>query len=64
MYDAVKTFGKDRVAEIDSTAKKAEKVASKIISIFKGKSKRSLGTVDWLSLIVKNDDLQKFFAYQ
>jgi len=64
LYDAVKKFGKDRVSEVDSTAKKAEKVASEIISISRGKSKRLIGKVDWLSLIVKNDDLQKFFVYR
>ncbi len=63
LYDAVRKFGKDKVAEVDSTATKAEKVACKIISILRGKSKRLIGKVDWLSLIVKNDDLQKFFAY-
>ena len=63
MYDAIKKFGKDKVAEVDTTAKKAEKVASEIISIFKGRSTHSVGKVDWLSLIVKNDDLQKFFVY-
>jgi len=64
LYDAVKKFGKDKVAEVDSTTKKAERVTDEIISIFKRKSKRLVGKVDWLSLIVKNDDLQKFFVYR
>ncbi len=64
LYDAVKKFGKDKVAEVDSTAKKAEKVANEVISILKGKSNHLVGKVDWLSLIVKNDDLQKFFVYR
>ena len=64
LYDAVRRFGRDKVAEVDSTAKKAGKVASEIISICKSMSKRSVGKVDWLSLIVKNGDLQKFFAYR
>ena len=63
LYDAIKKFGKDKVAEIDSTAKKPEKVTNEIISILRGKSKRSVGKVDWLDLIVKNDDMQKFFVY-
>jgi adenylate kinase len=64
LYDAVKRFGRDKVAEIDGTGKKADKVANQIISIFKGKSKYSIGKVDWLSLIVKNYDLQQFFDYR
>jgi len=63
LYDAIKKFGRDKVAEIDSTAKKPEKVVNEIISIFEGKSKPSIGKVDWLDLIVKNDDMQKFFVY-
>ena len=63
MYDAVKKFGKDKIAEVDNTSKKVEKVANEIIAILRGRSKRLIGKVDWLSLIVKNDDLQKFFVY-
>lgn len=63
LYDAVRKFGENKVAEVDSTAKKTGKVANEIISIFKGKSKRSIGKIDWLSLIVKKKDLQKFFVY-
>jgi adenylate kinase len=63
LYDAIKRFGKNKVAEVDSTAKKAGSVASKIASILNGKSKRSVGKIDWLSLIVKNDDLPRFFMY-
>ena len=63
LYDAIKRFGKDKVAEIDTTAKKTENVVNQIISIMNGKSKHSVGKIDWLSLIVKNDDLQRFFPY-
>jgi len=63
LYDAIKRFGKNKVAEVDSTAKKAENTAKKIISISNRKSRRATGKVDWLSLIVKNDDLQRFFMY-
>jgi len=63
LYDSIKKFGRNKIAEVDGTGKKADKVVDQIISAFKGKSKRSVGKVDWLSLIVKNDDLQKFFEY-
>ena len=63
LYDAVKRFGEDKVAEVDTTTKKTENVVNQIISITNGKSKRSVGKIDWLSLIVKNDDLQRFFPY-
>lgn len=63
LYDAIKRFGRDKVAEVDSTERKAEKVASEIISIIKGRSARASSKVDWLSVIVKNGDLHKFFEY-
>lgn len=63
LYDAIKRFGKNKVAEVDSTTRKVENITKKIISIINGKSKRSTGKIDWLSLIVKNDDLQRFFMY-
>ena len=62
-YDTIKRFGERKVAEFDSTGKKSEKVASEIISVFNGEVKSPVSKVDWLSLIVKNNDLQRFFEY-
>lgn len=64
LYDAIKKFGSDKVAEFDSTAVKPTVTADKITKAFKGKSKYDVGKVDWLSLIVANDDMQKFFEYK
>jgi adenylate kinase len=64
LYDAIKKFGKKKVAEFDNTATKPKDIADKIISTFKGKSKYSVGKIDWLSLIVANNDMQEFFEYQ
>ena len=64
LYDAIKKFGERKVAEFDSTDKRLERVASEIISVFNGKVKGSVSKVDWLSLIGKNSDLQRFFEYR
>ena len=64
MYDTIKKFGKNKVAEFDNTAVKPKATAYKIISAFKGKSKYSFGKIDWLSLVVANNDTQKFFEYK
>ncbi|MFQ5970530.1 MAG: shikimate kinase, partial [Nitrososphaerales archaeon] len=63
LYDAIKRFGERKVAEFDSTAKKSEEVVSEIVSVFNGEVKSSISKVDWLSLVVKNNDLQRFFKY-
>lgn len=64
MYDAVKKFGKNKVAEFNNTALKPETTADKIINTFKGKTKFVIGKFDWLSLIIENNDMWKFFEYK
>lgn len=64
VFDALKKFGKKKVLEVDSTGKKAERVAQEVISVIKGRSKGSLGKIDWLSLVARRGELQKFFEYQ
>lgn len=59
LYDAVKTFGKDIVAEFDTTGKSVQYVTNKILSSVK-KTKRKVGSIDWLSLLYENGDIQKF----
>jgi adenylate kinase len=63
LYDVIKKFGKKKVAEFDNTATKSKNTADKIISTFKGKTKYGVGKIDWLSLIVANNDMQEFFEY-
>lgn len=64
LFDAVKKFGKNKVAEFDSTATKPETVGDKIIDVFKGKAEYVLGKVDWLSLLAANNDMRRFFEYK
>lgn len=64
LYDAIKKFGKNKVAEFDSTTAKPKVTVDKIIRTFKGKTEYNVGKIDWLSLIVANNDMQKFFEYK
>ena len=59
LYDAVKTFGKDIVAEFDTTGKSVQYITNEILLSTK-KKKRKVGAVDWLALVYKNGDVQKF----
>ena len=63
MYDAIKTFGKPRVAEFDTTGKTPEVTASEIIATLKKKLPRKTGIVDWLTLVSEKDDIKHFFEY-
>ncbi|HEY8140864.1 MAG TPA: AAA family ATPase [Nitrososphaera sp.] len=62
-YDSVKTFGRRKVAEFDTTGRTPEQTAGEIVATLRGKSPRGTGVVDWLALISEKDDIQKFFDY-
>ena len=62
-YDALQTFGRDKITELDTTNKVPEEVAQEIILFLEGKKTRKIGAPDWLSLIYKKGDLNKFFEY-
>jgi adenylate kinase len=63
MYDAIKAFGKPRVAEFDTTRKTPEATASEIIATLKEKLPKKTGIVDWLTLVSEKDDVRHFFEY-
>ncbi|MBI4257521.1 MAG: adenylate kinase family protein [Thaumarchaeota archaeon] len=58
---AVKVFGKDKVAEIDSTKKSPEKVVKDILTVLEKKELRRQGMVDWLTPIANEGKLNIFF---
>ena len=60
-HDTIKKLGKEKIIQIDTTDKTIQKVLTQTKSAIKGK-KRS-DEVDWLSLVTKKKDLQKFFSY-
>jgi adenylate kinase len=62
LYDAIKAFGKRKIAEFDTTNRAPEETADQIISTLQKKSPRKVGIVDWLA-ILSEDEVQKFFAY-
>ncbi len=61
-YDSIKTFGRRKVAEFDTTRRTPEQTAGEIVSTLRGLPKRT-SVVDWLALISEKDDIQKFFDY-
>jgi adenylate kinase len=63
LYDSVETFGKERVAELDTTGKTPEDIAKDIVSKLKKKSRKQIGIIDWLSLVYEKGDAQKFLEY-
>jgi len=63
LYDAVKTFGKSKVAELDTTGKTSSETSDEIISLLQKKSRPVVGLTDWLSLVHNKGDIHRFLEY-
>lgn len=63
LYDSVETFGKERVAELDTTGKTPQDITKDIVSKLQKKSRKQVGIIDWLSLVYEKGDAQKFLEY-
>lgn len=65
LYDSLKTFGKRKAAEFDTTGKTPEETADEILASLqkKRKSKAKLLGIDWLMLVSENGDMHRFFKY-
>jgi adenylate kinase len=65
LYDSLKTFGKRKVAEFDTTGKSPEETADEIWTTLQKntKSKPKLLGIDWLILVSEKGDMRRFFKY-
>jgi adenylate kinase len=61
LYDAIKRFGKRKVAEFDTTNRTPEQTAEEIIAALRKKPKPA--GIDWLAEVSERGDMQKFFEY-
>ena len=59
--DALKSFGKKKTFEVDTTEKTPEVVLNEINEIIKNKKGGDI--VDWLSLVAEKNDMNRFFDY-
>lgn len=60
-HDTVKEIGRKKTFQIDTSNKSISTTVKKIESIFKGS--KAEDNVDWLQLVLKKGDIQKFFPY-
>lgn len=61
LYDSIKTFGKRKVVEFDTTRKTPDQTANEIMRALH-KRPKSAG-IDWLAVVSEAGDMQKFFEY-
>jgi len=58
-YDAIKQFGRSKIAEFDTSRKSPSEIVRCVIDALNNDSKRSFGVVDWLSTIENEPHLLK-----
>ena len=65
LYDALDTFGKRKVIELDTSTRSPNNCADEIVSLLQNKSKAKsfVGAVDWLSVVYENGDAREFLEY-
>jgi adenylate kinase len=61
LYDSLKTFGRRKVAEFDTTGRTPEQTADEIMRALRSKPKPV--EIDWLALVSERGDMQRFFEY-
>ena len=59
--DTLKSFGKEKTFEVDTTEKAPELVLREVNEIIK--NKKGGKVVDWLSLVAEKNDMNRFFDY-
>ena len=60
-HDTIQEFGRKKTFQIDTSSKSISTTIKKVESIFKGSKVED--NVDWLQLVLKKGDMQKFFPY-
>ncbi len=61
-YDTVREFGQKKTFQIDTSSETISNTVKKVESIFK-KTRTKDDKVDWLQMVLKKGDMQKFFPY-
>ena len=59
--DSIKSFGKEKTFEIDTTGKIPEKIVEEINQIIN--NKKGGNVVDWLTMVEDKKDMSRFFDY-
>ncbi|HEV8405878.1 MAG TPA: AAA family ATPase [Nitrososphaera sp.] len=60
-YDSVKTFGRSKIVEFDTTGKTPDQTTGEIMRALREKPKPA--GIDWLTMVSRRGDMQKFFEY-
>lgn len=62
LFDAVNTYGVEKVCEIDVTDSSVNEVAERILRVIHGLDKTQLGRIDWIRKLEKEGRLDEFIG--
>ena len=63
LYDAIVNVGIEKVCEIDTTNRTVDDTVDEILSILDGKKTCTVGTVDWLGILEKENSLDQYLEH-
>lgn len=63
LFDAIMNAGIEKVCEIDTTNKTVDETVNEILSVFTGKKKCTVGIVDWLGKLEKENILDRYLKH-
>jgi adenylate kinase len=63
LYDAIINVGVEKVCEIDTTNNTVDDTVNEILSILDGKKMCTVGTVDWLGTLEKENSLNQYLEH-
>ena len=63
LFDSVKTFGDEKVCEINTSNRTVEDIVKEIINVINGTTKCQIGIVDWLTKLEFEGRLEKYLAF-
>ena len=62
LWEAVSTCGRSKVCEVDVTGKEIKEVVEEVIQVLQGKTECTVGIVDWLGKLDKEERLHDFLS--
>jgi len=64
LVDAVRSYGRKKVCEIDTTGRTFSSILTEALNVVEGRYKPSLGKVDWLSKSEERGQLEKLMSFK
>lgn len=61
VYEALKKFGREKIAEFDTTGREVHSVSEEVVKVLARKRPRRIALTDWLQMFTDAQQLRRFF---